>query len=605
MDHDTVMDEIPVLVYDGDCGICREYVQYWRELTGDRVQYYPYQEKAADYPHIPLQDFQQSIQLIGADGSVKSGAEATFELCRGVAPYSLLRALYRYLPGFRFASEAGYRFFSTHRGLLAFLTHLFWGRDHRPSRYELCTRIFLVALGLVYLSAFFSFSLQSRGLIGADGILPLHFFIERVSESLGEAAWLQVPMVFWINASDPAIQLVAICGCILSLLLIFNIQRTVVLILLFVLYLSLYYAGQVFMAFQWDLYLLEAGFLAIFLGRGSHIVVWLYRWLLFRFMFMGGLVKLAGRDPAWDGLTALNYHFETQPLPTPLAWHAHHLPESVLMTLVALTLFIELVVPFLIFTPRRIRFIAAWLFIVFQCAIILTGNYNFFNLLTVAICLFLFDDAAMKRVIPARLKSGTPLHASGQANSSGIVARSVLAAILVFASVEQMTYFAFADQPRELSIINRMLFPLNVVNNYGPFAIMTKIRHEIMVEGSNDGVNWREYPFRYKPDTLDDLPGWIIPHQPRLDWQMWFAALSSAEREVWFRRFLYQLLEGRTRVLDLLESDPFAGSHPVFVRALLYRYEFTSPAERSASGHVWKREYVRVYQPVLRLRSGP
>lgn len=596
------MDSRPVLIFDGDCGICREYVNFWHELTGDSVVYYPYQEKAGEYPQIPLEDFERSIQLIEPDGTVYDGAGATFRLYRGLPPYSLWLSLYQYLPGFRFITELGYRFFSTHRGTLALVTHLLWGRNHRPPRYRRVTRLFLVLLGLIYFSAFLSFSLQSQGLIGSNGILPLHFFIDRVRETLGNGAWLQVPMLFWISSSNPAIQLTSIAGCILSLLLVFNIWRTPVLVILFFLYLSLYYAGQVFMSFQWDLLLLEAGFLAIFLGRGSAIVVWLYRWLVFRFMFLGGLVKIASGDSSWENLTALTYHFETQPLPTPLAWYAHHLPESLLISLAAITLIVELVMPFLIFTPRRLRFVAAWMFIMFQIGIILTGNYNFFNLLTISLCLFLFDDAALSACLPSRWQAagtGSTVLLSKQS----IVFRTLLALVIVFASTEKLTYYMFADKPRDLSIVNRVLQPLNAVNNYGPFAVMTKTRSEIVVEGSVNGTDWREYQFRYKPGKPDQSTGWIIPHQPRLDWQMWFAALSTAERQVWFRRFLYQILEGKGSVSDLLESNPFADSRPVYVRALLYRYEFTTPAERERTGRVWNRTYERIYQPTIRLRS--
>ncbi len=596
------------LVYDGDCSICQEWVNHWQVLTNNEVQFEPYQSAKHRFPQISEQEFRRSIQLIDSDGGVASGAEATFRLYRNIFPYSLLIFLYRHFPGFGSTSEYFYTFFSKRRGLLAFISHLFWGRNFQPSDYIVVTRIFLGFLGLIYFSAFFSFLIQAQGLIGSDGVLPLHYFVARLTELFGETAWLNAPMWFWLSTSDAMIQWVSASGCVLSLLVIFSRFVTPALILLFFSYLSLYYAGQVFMSFQWDILLLEAGFLAIFLGKGSRIIVWLYRWLLFRFMLLGGLVKLASRDPTWDNLTALTFHFETQPLPTPLAWYVHQWPEMILMAMVALTFIIELLVPFLIFAPRRIRFIAAWCFIIFQSGIILTGNYNFFNLLAIAFCLFLFDDRAILHVLPTRLSSRllTSRHLPRQYEthlSTKMFLRSFLLVIILFVSTEKLLTFIQSNRSNEPSLLSRLVAPLNIVNNYGPFAVMTTVRHEVTVEGSNDGINWFEYSFHHKPDRLDKPLRWIIPHQPRLDWQMWFAALSNAERQVWFRRLLYQCLDGSPAVLDLFAHNPFPNTPPTFMRARFFEYTFTDREQREKTGNIWQRDYVKDYLPALRLRK--
>jgi len=253
-------------------------------------------------------------------------------------------------------------------------------------------------LACIYLAAFLSFGVQIIGLIGTDGVLPLDQYLLQLKQHLGTSAYWQTPMLFWFGLNDNILMFSCILGALLSCVLMFGVLQRTTLILLYLLYLSLFYAGQTFMTFQWDLLLLESGFLAIFLPTGSKIVVWLYRWLVFRFMFLGGLVKIISRDPTWDNLTALNYHFETQPLPTIFAWYAHHLPEYLLMVGAAVTLITELLLPFLIFTPRRFRITAACFFILFQLSILFTGNYNFFNLLTISLCLFLFDDAAIKKI---------------------------------------------------------------------------------------------------------------------------------------------------------------------------------------------------------------
>ncbi len=598
------MSQRSTLIYDGACNICQEWVNNWQKLTGDKVIYRPYQEAAPDFSDISLDEFKRSIYLIEADsGKVSSGAEAAFRLNSNSFPYSLLLFLYKTLPGFAFLSELAYQFFSKHRAILTVVTHVFWGRNFQPSEYYLLTRFFLIFLGCIYFGAFASFAVQAQGLIGSDGILPLSPYLDRLNEHFGNDAILKAPMIFWINASNPMIQFTCIAGCLFSLLVIFNRFTWPSLLLLYVLYLSLYYAGQIFMSYQWDILLLEVGFLAIFIGQGSRIVVWLYRWLMFRFMLLGGLVKLLSHDPTWDNLTALTYHFETQPLPSPLAWYAHQLPEIILMVAVAITLIVEIVLPFLIFAPRRIRFIAAGCFILLQIAIILTGNYNFFNLLPLALCLLLFDDAALKTLMPGRVAAYFSNNNVIKESRVKFMALILLAVVLVYSSVDNLNYYLSGDRNKKLSLLSQSLTPLIIVNNYGPFAVMTTTRNEIIVEGSADGINWREYKFNHKPDDLDKLLIWIIPHQPRLDWQMWFAALSSVESQIWFRRFLYLLLYNEPRVTDLLKENPFEQSAPKYVRASFFKYNFTNQAQRTNTGNIWVREYLRPYHPPFRLKS--
>src|SRR6202035_3490283 len=244
---------------------------------------------------------------------------------------------------------------------------------------------------------------QALGLIGSRGILPLSEFADAVRSQLGSASYWRAPMVFWLDQGDFAIQAACFAGAALSLLLIFDLIPRLTLFFLYALYLSLFYGGQEFMGFQWDLLLLEAGFLALLLSIATKPGVWLLRWLLFRFMFLSGAVKLLSGDPTWANLSALSYYFQTQPLPTPLAWYAHHLPQGVLTASTAATFGIELGLPFLIFCPRRLRFVAAFGILLLEALIFLTGNYTFFNLLAMALCLVLFDDAALRKVVPQRL----------------------------------------------------------------------------------------------------------------------------------------------------------------------------------------------------------
>jgi len=362
------------------------------------------------------------------------------------------------------------------------------------------------------------------------------------------------------------------------------------------------------MSFQWDFLLLECGFLAIFLPWGSTIIVWLYRWLVFRFMFLGGAVKIASGDKSWDSLTALGYHFETQPLATPLSWYIHHLPESVLMAGTGITLIIELLVPFLIFTPRRFRHIAAWCFLLIEMSILLTGNYNFFNLLTIFICLFLFDDAAVKRLIPGRIFTGRMLFVMSKIHYSGagIFASScalLVALTSVYMGATQITRIVGGDRGLQGSAVYRFLTPFGIVNTYGPFAVMTRVRNEIVIEGSTDKSTWQEYQFKYKPGDLEKCPGWVAPHQPRIDWQMWFAALNKPEHERWFFNLLIRLLQNSEPVMAIFKHNPFPDDPPASVRARFYEYTFTSIEERKKTGKCWNRSLVGEYFPPISIKK--
>jgi len=369
---------------------------------------------------------------------------------------------------------------------------------------------------------------------------------------------------------------------------------------LFALYVSYCYAGQDFMSFQWDALLVETGFLAIFLTGGSRVVVWLYRWLVFRYLLLAGAAKLLSGDATWRDLTALDYHFWTQPLPTPLAWHAAQLPRWLLAGGTAATLVFELAVVFLIFLPRRPRAFAACCVLLLQVLILLTGNYNFFNLLSMLICVFLFDDAALRRWFPARLATKLQRRAPDPGRATTTIA-TLLALLVVPIGVNRIAQaFARMDLP-VVSAVSEMVSPLMIVNNYGLFAVMTTSRPEIVVEGSVDGREWREYVFTYKPGPLARPAPWNIPHQPRLDWQMWFAALGDYRQNPWFAGLMLRLLQGSPPVLALLDANPFPEGPPKFVRARLYEYRSADAATRAATGQWWLRQFSRWYFPPVSL----
>jgi predicted DCC family thiol-disulfide oxidoreductase YuxK len=593
----------PLLVYDGDCEFCGYWARHWKKLTGDSIEYRPYQDVAAQYPTIPLADFQRAVQYITPDGYRASAAEASFLTLSQARGKRIWLALYRKLPGFAAISELVYAFIAAHRSAFYRISLLLWGRDYEPPRYDLVSFLFLRLFGLIYLSAFISFAVQARGLVGSHGILPLAQLVNDVASRVGLERFFLMPMVFWWNASDFAIQTVAWTGAGLSLLLVFNLLPRLSLFLLYVLYLSLFYGGQVFMTYQWDTFLLETGFLALLLSFATAPGIWLLRWLLFRFMFMSGVVKLLSGDPNWWNLSALSYHFLTQPLPTPLAWYAAHLPPLVLKFLTGGALFIELILPFLIFSPRRLRFVAAFGILLLQSCILVTGNYNWFNLQTMLLCLPLFDDAALQMILPQRLIQLMPIRAEHNPPRRAVTAIvGVLALLIVFCSLVRMDERFGGSPPVAVQEVDRLIEPLHLVSDYGLFAVMTTKRYEIVLEGSDDGIAWREYEFWYKPGDVGRPPRWNIPDQPRLDWQMWFAALDDPQHLPWFWYFVRRLLENEPAVTALLEKNPFPSKPPVYVRAQLYDYTYGG-SEEKAKGTWWRRRPLGLYFPAVHLPS--
>ena len=599
----------PLLVFDGDCSFCRIWVDYWKLLTAGRVEYAPYQEVAERFPEISRQEFASAAKLIFPDGEIRSAAHAVFSvLATAPGSHAGLWA-YRHIPGFAVASEAAYQVIANHRSFLYGVTRFLWGRSIIPETWRLSSWVFLRALGAIYLIAFLSFGIQAAGLIGSRGILPLREYLHAAHTYFGSSAYWNVPTIFWLSRSDVLLKADWVTGICAAALVVAGVNWRALLILLFVLYLSLVTAGQVFMSYQWDALLLEAGFLAIFLG-GAPVIVRLFRWLLCRFMFLSGAVKLASGDPTWRHFTALPVHYETQPLPTPLAWYVFHFPGWFHRASVGFVFFVELLMPFLILAPRRLRHFAAGAIISLQILIFLTGNFAFFNLLTIALCIFLFDDAALANKLPKRITLRLPpqshapeavLHARRHARWRTAFYAAFAGFVLLisaYVSIDELT----AVRWPVFETLARAVGPFEIINTYGLFANMTTTRPEIVIEGSNDGQTWLAYEFRYKAGELDRRPVYVEPHQPRLDWQMWFAALGDAGSNTWLIHFMARLLQGTPEVLRLLRSNPFPSAPPRFVRALVYEYRFTSPADKKATGNWWRRELKGMYVSPLALR---
>lgn len=590
------------LVFDGDCGFCRYTVDYARALTGDRVDYRPYQDVLDEYPDLAPADFQASIWLFGDAGRWR-GADAAYRTLaiggrRGPA------WAYRRIPGFAALSEWAYTFVSHHRRAFHRIGRVLVGPKLVPARFVATAELGARLIGLVFLLAFWSYGVQVLGLNGSNGILPVGEFLGLAHEQLGNSAYWRIPSLFWLNDSNVALQTACWAGVAFAALAALGVMIRSSLGICFLLYLSLQSTAGDFQSFQWDVLLLESGFIGILAAGGRSLAVWLARLTVFRFMFMGGMVKVLSGDPSWRDFTALDWHFYTQPLPNPLSWYMQNSPEWVRESLTAGTLAVELFLPVLIFLPRGLRQVAAFAFIALELMIGATGNYNFFNLLTIVLCLFLFDDQALSRVLPRRLFARLAARQPARRSGARAVAAGALCAMLMVCGAA-LTWSRVTRQPYPslISPAFSVARDFRLVGSYGPFAVMTKQRDEIVIEGSADGADWRAYELPYKPQALDARPMQVAPHQPRVDWQMWFAALSDYRREPWFTSMVVRLLEGSDDVEALFSVNPFPDEPPVAIRARLYRYRFTTPEERAATGNWWAREYRGEYLPVIRLRS--
>jgi len=612
----------PLMIWDGDCHFCRRWIERWREITRDEVDYEISQKVGDRFPEIPREQFERSVIYIETDGAVYSGAEAVFRSLRCRSSKKWLAWSYDRLPGFAPVSESLYKIISCNRRFASVITRLLWGNDVRPPTYFAARRWFLRAVGLIFLIAFVSLWVQIDGLIGSNGITPVREFLPAARAQLGDRALSILPTLCWFNSSDVFFHFLCGGGVILSLVLIVGIAPALSLVGLVAFYLSLTIAGQTFLSFQWDILLIEIGFLSIFLApwrlwpkRGvdppvSRAALFLLKVLLFKLLVMSGVVKLTSGDDSWWDLTALDYHYWSQPLPTVIGWWADQSPEWFKKFSVAFCLVVEIIVPFFIWAPRRLRLIAGGLLVFLQMMIAATGNYCFFNLLTIALCLLLIDDAVWRQENGTftRLREATARQADRRYKHWDRLSNYAAAIVIVLTLPlnVRVIYSAFEPEAEWSQLLGRMYAraeTFRIVNGYGLFRVMTKDRREIVIEGSADGIDWQPYEFKWKPGDVNRAPGWCAPHQPRLDWQMWFAALGSYRQNPWFVQLVISLLHGKPQVAALFERNPFPQNPPSYVRAALYRYRFTTAEEHRETGAWWKRQELGEYLPSVSLED--
>lgn len=466
--------------------------------------------------------------------------------------------------------------------------------------YWLARMVFQRALAAIYLVAFAVALRQFPALLGERGLLPVPHFVARVG--LADA-----PSIFHWRYSDRMLRAVAWLGIALSLAAVAGLTDLVptavamlVWALLWGLYLSIVNVGQTFYAFGWESLLCETGFLAIFLGNAQVAppvaLVYLLRWLLFRVEFGAGLIKLRG-DRCWRDLTCLDYHHETQPMPNPLSWYAHRLPKRLHRVEVLGNHFAQLVAPALLFAPQPVAAFAGMVIIGTQSWLVLSGNFAWLNWITMTLAVSSLADGTLGALLPiSHRPAELPVW-------YGALVLAYTAVVLV------LSYRPAKNLLSRRQLMNYSFDPFHIVGTYGAFGSVTKERDEVVVEGTDEialtpRTRWREYEFKAKPGDVMRRPPQIAPYHLRLDWLMWFAAMSSATYQEWFFPFLQKLLEADHATLALIRHDPFDGKRPRYVRARLYRYRFTTAAERRETGAWWHRELLGDYVRPVSLRRG-
>lgn len=459
--------------------------------------------------------------------------------------------------------------------------------------------VFERGLAFIYLIAFVCAANQFVPLLGERGLLPVSTFTRTVP-------FRASPSLFYLGSQDSVLRLTAWIGVALSLLALSGMPQRLGTIwaaatwaMLWILYLSFVNVGQIFYAFGWETLLLEVGFVAIFAGGSAtapnRLVIWIWRWTLFRVMFGAGLIKLRG-DSCWRDLTCLDYYFETQPIPNAFSWYFHHFPPLVHRIGVAINHIVELGVPFLYFLPQPVAAVGGLVTIAFQGTLILSGNLSWLNWITIVLCIPTLDDRwwAWLPIAPPAALDEPRAHR---------IAVGALAAVVALLSIRPIRNMASPAQ-----VMNSSFEPLHLVNTYGAFGSITRVRYEIVIEGTREiepteRTEWRAYEFKGKPGDPMRRPPQIAPYHLRLDWLMWFAAMSAQPEYRWFDRLIEKLLEGDPATLGLLRENPFPDHPPRWIRALYYEYRFTSKEEQQRTGEWWHRELRGFYMFPVRLRQ--
>jgi hypothetical protein len=496
-----------------------------------------------------------------------------------------------------------------------------WFDPRMGARNSILARwVFVRALALIYFSAFYSLLYQIKGLIGPQGIEPAGNYLRAIAHYFGSTRLWHAPSLFWISSSSTAMMAVTWIGIAASLLALVNVWPRVSLFICWLCFLSFVSTAGDFSSYQSDGMLLEAGFISLFFAPpgvwpglaaehpSSRASLWLLRWEWFRIYFESGAVKLLSGDAQWHNLTAMDQYYQNSPLPTWIGWYVQHLPHWFQAASVVGTLGMELVVVMMLFFRGRARLICFLIVTPWEIGVILTGNYAFLNYIVLALGFLLVDDVYLERVIPARFRaamrmeadSATATHAHGVGNAVhgiGVVLSACMLVWIGYATTAELVDIA-GPHPLPLAPAS-VLEPFRIANEYGLFAVMTKGRYEIEFQGSNDGEDWQPYLFTHKPQLLNEAPGIYAPYQPRFDWNLWFASLGDWQQNDMVPITEEKLLMNDRDLIGLFRSDPFDGTAPRYLRAVLWRYWFTSMEEKRRTGNWWRRQMLGLYAPAI------
>ncbi len=472
--------------------------------------------------------------------------------------------------------------------------------------YILTSFVLLRVLGFVYFFAFISLATQVIPLFGENGLLPAKNFLQTFRFDSKFSAFVNLPTLFWFHISDTTLLVLAWVGVILSLILLLGYANSIMLFVMWLLYMSYVHIGQIFYSYGWEIQLLETGFLAIFLvpfwnprpfAKPPKAVIWLFKWLAFRIYIGAGLIKLRA-DSCWKDLTCLYYHYETQPIPNPLSRYFHFMPNWFHKLGVLWNHFIELIVPFFIFSPRILRYAAGILMISFQFILILSGNLSFLNWITIVPVIACFDDNFFRKILPKWLVDKSEQNAySLKLPKAKIVASWFLVILVAWLSIPVVQNLLSSNQ-----IMNTSFNQWSLVNTYGAFGAVGKARGELFVEGTTDEIitsktEWRAYEFKGKPTDIYKTPPIIAPYQPRIDWQIWFAAMQRPEHNPWLIHLIWKLLDNDKETLSLLANNPFPDKPPKYIRVQFYHYKFAPLNNKDKV--VWERAYIGDWLPPL------
>jgi lipase maturation factor 1 len=511
------------------------------------------------------------------------------------------------------------------------LLHWLFGSRHGAPGRLLPRWLFLRALAAIYFSAFYSLLFQIKGLIGPQGILPANQYLAAVARTYPATKLRLAPTLYWISASSHALMVVTWIGLAASIAAFLNLWPRLSFFICFLSFLSFVSAAQDFSSYQSDGMLLEAGFIALFFvprsllpGLGanfppSRASLFLLQWEWFRIYFESGMVKLLSGDRQWRTLSAMDEYYQNGPLPTWIGWYAQHLPHWFQVASAAGTLVMELGIVWMLFLPRRVRIICFFIVTPWEIGVIITANYTFLNYLVLSLGFLLLDDRSLRLLLPARYRKSlhpllasspqesfanessanlTPRWPTGHADAIRLAIAAVMLTWIFYDTTAEMLLIPFRNLPLPTKPI-ALLEPFRIANQYGLFAVMTNGRYEIEFQGSNDGQNWAAYPFRNKPQALNEAPRIYAPYQPRFDWNLWFASLGDWRQNEIVPLTEERLLDNDADVLALFQSNPFPQAPPRYVRAVLWQYWFTSRGEKRAIGKWWKREYLGLYAPEL------